>query len=125
MKKHIITGVLLLSAAIGLGQVQRLQDGKLEEFHCRLPDIKCDGCRASVSDELLKESGIRAVRFEGEDRKELVVSHTSKRTTASLQTSLTRIGYSVESLNGDPSKAVSHQSCVCPTERAKAGYLKP
>ena len=125
MKKHLLTGVLLLSAAIAFGQIQRLRDGKLEEFRCRLPDVKCDGCRTSISEELLKESGIRSVRFAGEDRKELVISHTSKRTGESLQTSLARIGYSAESLNGDPAKAVSHQACVCPTERAKAGYLKP
>lgn len=125
MKKHLLTGALLLSAAIALGQLQRLRDGKLEEFRCRLPDVQCDGCRTSISEELLKESGIRAIRFEGADRKDLVISHTLKLTEESLQSSLARIGYSTESLNGDPTKAVSHQACVCPTERAKAAYLKP
>ena len=71
-----------------------------------------------MTEELKKEAGIRAVRFEGEDRKELVITHSAGRTPESLRVSLARIGYPPEALDGDANKAVSHQKCVCPAEKA-------
>ena len=40
--------------------------------------LVCDACRGAVTGELKKEAGIRAVRFEGADRKELVVGHVEE-----------------------------------------------
>ena len=48
------------------------------EFLCGLRDMVCDACRGAVTGELKKEAGIRAVRFEGADRKELVVGHSAR-----------------------------------------------
>ena len=119
MWKHILTVLLIAASVFASAHLKRVPAGPDAEFRCRLPDIVCDACRGAVTAELKKETGIRDVHFEGEDRKELVVTHSAQRTSASLRASLARIGYPPEVLDGDPSKAVSHQKCVCPMERAK------
>jgi copper chaperone CopZ len=123
MWKHILIVlliVLLIAASVfASAHMKRTPEGPDAEFRCRLPDIVCDACRGSVTAELKKEAGIRKVRFEGEDRKELVVTHSSRRTPESLRSSLARIGYPAEALDGDPSKAISHQKCVCPAQSTK------
>lgn len=119
MWKYILIVLLIAASVFASAYIKRVPAGPDAEFRCRLPDIVCDACRGAVTAELKNESGIRDVRFEGEDRKELVVTHSAQRTPASLRASLARIGYPPEALDGDPSKAVSHQKCVCPVERAK------
>ena len=119
MWKHIFIVLLIAASVFASAHLKRVPAGPAAEFRCRLPDIVCDACRGAVTAELKKEPGIRDVHFEGEDRKELVVTHSAQRTPASLRASLARIGYPPEVLDGDPSKAVSHQKCVCPVERAK------
>lgn len=120
MFKHILIILLIAASVVASTHLKRsVPEGPAAEFRCRLPDIACDACRGSVIAELKKEAGIHDVRFEGEDRKELVVTHSSRRTAESLRASLAHIGYPAEALDGDPSKALSHQKCVCPVERAK------
>ncbi len=120
MLKHLVI-VILIVAAVGVSAyVQHRPTGPDAEFRCRLPDIACDACRGSVISELKEEPGIRAVRFEGEDRKELVVTHSASRTPETLRASLARIGYPAEAIAGDASKALSHAKCVCPSEQAAA-----
>lgn len=86
------------------------------EFRCRLPDVKCDGCRGSITTDLAKVRGIRSTRFEGDDRKTLIIVHAASLSRESLNVALTNIGYPPESM----AEAVSHAKCVCPTEQAKA-----
>lgn len=119
MYKHILIVLLIAASVFASARMKRVPEGPDAEFRCRLPDIVCDACRGAVTAELKKEAGIRDVRFEGADRKELVVTHSARRTPESLRISLAHIGYPAEALDGDPSKAVSHQKCVCPVERAK------
>lgn len=119
MWKHLLAILLLTSTVVGVAHFHRDNAGPDAEFRCHLPDIKCDGCRSAITQELTEESGIRAVRFEGAERKDLVITHRANRTVESLRTSLARIGYPPEVLAGDPTKAVSHEKCVCPMERAK------
>jgi copper chaperone CopZ len=120
MWKHLLAIFLVVSAVLASFYFPRVPEGPDAEFRCRLPDIVCDACRGAVTAELKKEAGIRDVRFEGADRKELVVTHSARLTPEALRNSLAHIGYPAEALAGDASKAVSHQKCVCPVEQAKA-----
>ena len=118
MFKHILIILLIVASVFASAHMNLVPEGPDAEFRCRLPDIKCDACRGAVSSLLRKEAGIRAVRFEGADGKELVVTHSARLTPEALRNSLAHIGYPAEALDGDPAKAVSHQKCVCPLQQA-------
>ena len=118
MYKHLFA-IAALIAVVFAAQKSREPSGPDAEFRCRLPDIKCDACRNQVSEELAKFRGIRATRFEGEDRKELVITHAASIPGGDIANALALIGYPPEVINGDPSKAVSHAKCVCPLEAAQ------
>ena len=117
MIKHLIAILSLIAVAFAV-QRNHAPSGPDAEYRCRLPDIKCDACRNQVSQELAKFRGIRATRFEGEDRKELVITHAASVPKGDLANALTLVGYPPEAITGDPSKAVSHAKCVCPMEAA-------
>jgi hypothetical protein len=123
MKKYLFV-LLLLTASVSANRLQRAAEGPDQEFRCHLAEIRCDSCRFEVASELKKGSGIRSVRFEGEDRKDLVVTHASSRSQDSLKLSLKLLGYPLETPEGSAAKPVSSDNCACPVERAKAGYLK-
>lgn len=118
MYKYLIA-IAALVAVVLAAQKSRTPSGPDAEYRCRLPDIKCDACRNQVSEELAKFRGIRATRFEGEDRQELVITHAASIPNGDLANALTLVGYPPEAMNGDPSKAVSHAKCVCPMEAAQ------
>ena len=124
MKKVLLALLFLTVSVFATARLQRAAEGPDQEFRCYLAEIRCDACRSEVTTELKKESGIRAVRFEGEDRKSLVVTHGSNRTEASLRQSLKRLGYPLDPPGANPAKPVSTENCACPVERAKSGYLK-
>jgi copper chaperone CopZ len=124
MKKHLFTLLFLTASVFAAARLQKAAEGPDQEFRCHLAEIRCDACRSEVTTELKNESGIRAVRFEGEDRKDLVVTHASSRSRESLKQSLKRLGYPLETPEGGTAKPVSSDNCACPVERAKAGYLK-
>jgi copper chaperone CopZ len=124
MKKYLFALLLLTASVFAAARLQRAAEGPDQEFRCHLAEIRCDACRSEVTTELKNESGIRAVRFEGEERKDLVVTHASSRSRESLKQSLKRLGYPLETPEGGTAKPVSSDNCACPVERAKAGYLK-
>ncbi len=124
MKKYLFALLFLTASVFATTLVQRAAEGPDQEFRCYLAEIRCDACRNEVTTELKKESGIRGVRFEGDDRKDLVLTHASSRTEESLRQSLKRLGYPLNTSSDSPAKPVSSDNCVCPVERAKAGYLK-
>lgn len=124
MKKYLFTLLFLTVSVFAAARLQKAAEGPDQEFRCHLAEIRCDACRSEVTTELKNESGIRAVRFEGEDRKDLVVTHASSRSRESLKQSLKRLGYPMETPEGGTAKPVSSDNCACPVERAKAGYLK-
>jgi hypothetical protein len=115
MYKHLFAVMALISVVFA-AQKSRTSSGPDAEFRCRLPDIKCDACRNQVSQELAKFRGIKATRFEGDDRKELVITHAASVPKGELKNALTIVGYPPEVLDGDSSKAVSHAKCECPLE---------
>jgi hypothetical protein len=124
MKKYLFVLLLLTASVFAVTRHQRAAEGSDQEFRCHLTEIRCDACRSEVTTELKKESGIRSVRFEGADRKDLVVTHAFSRSESSLKQSLKRLGYSLDADAGSSAKPSSSDNCACPVERAKAGYLK-
>lgn len=124
MKKYLFAFLFLAASVFAIDRLRRATEGPDQEFHCNLAEIRCDACRNEVTTELKNESGIRAVRFEGEERKDLVVTHASSRTEASLRQSLKRLGYSLDTPVGSPAKSVSSDNCACPVERMRTGYFK-
>jgi copper chaperone CopZ len=123
--KKLLFGLLSLTASLfATARLQRAAESPDQEFRCHLAEIRCDACRTEVATELKKESGIRAVRFEGEDRKDLVVTHALRRSEASLKQSLKRLGYSLDADEGSSAKPSSSDNCACPVDRARTGYLK-
>ncbi len=75
MWKHLAAISLFLLAVVVVAHFRRGPELSDADFRCRLPDIQCDACRGAIAAELRKNSGIRAVVFEGPDRKTLVVTH--------------------------------------------------
>ena len=124
MNKKLLFAALLFALVSVAGGMSFRGSKNLSEFRCHLSDIKCDACRAAVSEALEREKGIVGVRFEGEERKDLVIRHRSERSVESLREALARIGYPPEALGEASTQAVSHQQCVCPVERAKLGFFK-
>jgi hypothetical protein len=77
MRKHLLTlGMLLLLISI-TGAYNIHQARNTQSFRCRLEGIRCDACRVGIEEELSEQSGIRSVQFEGEDRKDLLVLHST------------------------------------------------
>lgn len=124
MKKVLLALLFLTLSVFATAWLQGAAEGPDQEFRCNLAAIPCDACRNEITNELKHESGIRAVRFEGQDRKDLVVTHAPSRNEESLRQSLKRLGYSLDTPAGNPAEPVSTENCACPVERAKSGYLK-
>ena len=124
MKKVLLALLFLTVSVFATARLQRAAEGPDQEFRCHLAAIRCNACRNEITTELKHESGIRAVRFEGQDRKELVVTHAPSRSEESLRQSLKRLGYPLDPPGANPAKPVSTENCACPVERAKSGYLK-
>ncbi len=124
MKKILLALLFLTASVFATARLRRVAEGPDRDFRCNLAAIRCDACRNEIAAELKHESGVRAVRFEGQDRKDLVVTHAPSRSEESLRQSLKRLGYSLDTPAGNPAKPVSTENCACPVERAKSGYLK-
>ncbi len=112
MRKHLmVLGTLLL--LISISGAHHLQQARnTQEFRCRLEGIRCDACRVGIEDELSEQSGIRSVRFEGADRKDLLVLHSTSCPADSIRNTLIRIGYDLK--NEGRSTYESSSNCACP-----------
>jgi hypothetical protein len=119
MWKSLLAIGVLGAASIFLGLKHSAARTADVIFRCRLPDIQCDSCRDTITREIFQHSGIRRVHFEGEDRKELVVTHAPSRSEDSLRATLVRLGYTPNVAQGT-TKSMATGQCACPLEQAKS-----
>lgn len=124
MKKHLLLFAILAGLAFAFGRIQRHAEGPDQNFRCYLSEIQCDACRSQITEAFSKESGIRKVSFEGDDRKELVVTHASSRTELSIKESLARLGYHLDAPAATGAKPASADNCACPGTRKKNPFWR-
>lgn len=117
MRKHLLALAMLIALISGTGAYNIYQSRHTQEFRCRLDGIRCEACRVGIEEELGEQSGIRAIRFEGEDRKDLLVLHSTSCPPESIRNTLIRIGYDLT--NEGRAKYESSSSCACPTVKRR------